>query len=82
MGMQITQSQETIESGLHRAVGGSDPLIQVARAIGTAAGYLQRSNANDLIRDAEQQMMRTPEGYLAAAAAVGFLAGILLRDRR
>ena len=79
--MQITQSQETTGSLLNQFQA-PDPLIEVARTIGATAGYLQRSNVQDMIRDAERYMKKTPEGYLAAAAAVGFLAGVLLRDRR
>lgn len=82
MGMQIRQSQETIHSGLDLANSGPEPLIQAARAIGATAGYVQRSAVKEIVRDAEQYMKRTPERYLAGAAAIGFLAGILLRDRR
>lgn len=35
-----------------------------------------------MFTDLQRQMLRAPEGYLTAAAAAGFLAGILLRIRR
>jgi ElaB/YqjD/DUF883 family membrane-anchored ribosome-binding protein len=46
------------------------------------AGYVHRSTLQDMLADAEQQMKRSPEAYLVAAAAIGLLAGTLLRYRR
>ncbi|HLG99390.1 MAG TPA: hypothetical protein VKX49_23975 [Bryobacteraceae bacterium] len=71
-----------MQPGLTRTFDGDTTLNKVARTVGATAGYLQRSNAGEIRKDAEQLMKRSPETYLAAAAAVGFVAGILLRDRR
>lgn len=57
-------------------------LVQVARMIGTAVGYVQRSNRGDMIEDARRLLSRSPDRSMIAAAAVGLLLGNLLRSRR
>jgi len=58
------------------------PLVKIARMIGTAAGYYQRSSRGDMLADAQQLLMRAPERSLLAAAGVGLLFGTALRGRR
>jgi len=59
-----------------------DVLVKIARIIGTAAGYYQRSSRGDMLADAEQLLLRAPERSLLAAAGVGLLFGTALRGRR
>jgi ElaB/YqjD/DUF883 family membrane-anchored ribosome-binding protein len=54
-------------------------LIQFARVIGTAAGYLHRSKRGDILASAQKLLTRSPDRSLMAAAAVGLLMGTLLR---
>lgn len=54
-------------------------LVQVARMVGTAAGYMQRSTRDDFVVDAKRLLMRSPDRSLMAAAAVGLVLGTLLR---
>lgn len=54
-------------------------LIQIARLIGTAAGYLERSARGDILADAKTLLMRSPDRSLMAAAAVGLALGAFLR---
>lgn len=54
-------------------------LIQIARMIGTAAGYLQRSTRGDIVADAKNLLTRSPDRSLMAAAAVGLALGAFLR---
>jgi hypothetical protein len=54
-------------------------LIQIARMIGTAAGYVQRSSRGDILTDAKSLLMRSPDRSLMAAAAVGLALGAFLR---
>jgi len=54
-------------------------LIQIARMVGTAAGYLQRSRRDNLISDAKRLLTQSPDRSLMAAAAVGLVLGTLLR---
>lgn len=54
-------------------------LIQFARMIGTAAGYLQRGARGDILTDAKSLLRRSPDRSLMAAAAVGLALGAFLR---
>jgi len=54
-------------------------LVNVARLIGTAAGYLQRSKSGDMIADAKRLLMRSPDRSMMAAAAIGLVLGAVLR---
>ena len=86
--MQKSQSLETGGFQAGEANRADDPftgdkkLLDIARIIGAAAGYLRRKKVKGMIIDLEKHMMRTPESYVTAAASIGFVAGILLRVRR
>jgi ElaB/YqjD/DUF883 family membrane-anchored ribosome-binding protein len=86
--MQMSQSFETDSFQASQTGGSDDPilgdkqLVKVARTIGATAGYLRRTKVTDMLMDAEKHMMRMPESYVTAAAAIGFVAGIVLRARR
>jgi hypothetical protein len=54
-------------------------LVQIARIIGTAAGYVHRSTRGDVLADAKSLLMRSPDRSLMAAAAVGLALGAFLR---
>lgn len=54
-------------------------LVQIARLIGTAAGYVQRSSRGDMLANAKTLLMRSPDRSLLAAAAVGLALGAFLR---
>lgn len=54
-------------------------LVQLARMVGTAAGYLERSARGDLFAGAKTLLMRSPDRSLMAAAAVGLALGAFLR---
>jgi hypothetical protein len=54
-------------------------LVQLARMIGTTAGYLQRSARGDFLADAKTLLKRSPDRSLMAAAAVGLALGAFLR---
>jgi ElaB/YqjD/DUF883 family membrane-anchored ribosome-binding protein len=54
-------------------------LIQFAKMVGTAAGYLERSRRGNLLADAGRLLQRSPDRSMMAAAAVGLLLGTLLR---
>lgn len=56
-------------------------LAKIARTVGAAAGYLQRSRT-DMLGDAEMLHNRSPERSVVAAAAIGLLLGTVLRNRR
>lgn len=69
------------ESGLDGA-DGCGALTKVAKTVGNAAGYIQRSSGSDMLQDAEQLLMRSPEKAIIAATAVGLLLGTVVRNRR
>lgn len=54
-------------------------LVQVARVLGTAAGYLQRSARGDILGDAKRLLKSSPDRSLMAAAALGLALGAFLR---
>jgi hypothetical protein len=54
-------------------------LIQCARMLGTAAGYLQRGARGDFLSDAKRLLLHSPDRSLVAAAALGLALGAFLR---
>ena len=56
-------------------------LVNVARMIGAAAGYFQRSNRREIIADIKALVTRAPDRSMVAGAVVGLALGILLKQR-
>ena len=85
--MQISQTQESSRSGVTiddilNARNQCSALIKIARTVGTAAGYFERSSTRDMIADAGMLLLRSPEQSVLAAAALGLLLGTVVRNRR
>ena len=82
--MQVPQSRESL-AGIDGAFSVNhrcDALTKIAKTVGTAAGYLQRSNSGSMLADAQGLLMRSPERSVLAAAGIGLLLGTVLRNRR
>lgn len=63
------------------SVDSSCGLRKVARFVGTAAGYVQRSSRGDMLADVERLLKRSPERSLVAAGILGLVLGTFLRAR-